>query len=113
MSYESGIDSVARFDASIEIFGDTKTIKVCFDTPYIKGLPTTLNIKETLSGGSYRESTLRRTYEDPYTLEMQELYELFDGNKPTKTTAEDARRDTEIFGMVMKAGMQSYHEGKD
>ena len=65
VAYESGVDQVARFDASIEIFGDAKTVKVCSDTPFVKGLPTTMIVKETLLDGSYRDSTTRRTYEEP------------------------------------------------
>ena len=104
VSYESGIDSVPRFDAAIEIFTQDKTVKICYDTPYIKGLPTTMFIREKLLDGSYRESTTRRTYEDPYTLEFKELYAVVTEGKPIKTTPADARKDVEIFGMIMRAG---------
>ncbi|KAG8161322.1 hypothetical protein KVR01_009586 [Diaporthe batatas] len=103
VAYESGVDQVARFDASIEVFGDTKTVKVCIDTPFVRGLPTTMIVKETLPDGSYRESTIRRTYEDPFLLELQEMYKwVTEGNIP-KTTPADARNDLEILGMLMKA----------
>ncbi|OBT88511.1 hypothetical protein VE02_03498 [Pseudogymnoascus sp. 03VT05] len=104
VSYESGIDGVPRFDASIEVFGENKTVKVVFDTPYVKGLPTNMHIREKLEDGTYRESVIRRTYEDAYTLEMKELYAFAALGKPAKTTAVDARQDLEIFGMIMKAG---------
>ncbi|KAI9685586.1 MAG: hypothetical protein M1822_004444 [Bathelium mastoideum] len=103
VAYESGVDQVARFDASIEIFGDTKTVKVCIDTPFIKGLPTTMVIKDSLPDGSYRESTIRRTYKDPFTLELKEVYEWIVDGKAPKTGAADARQDLEILGMLMKA----------
>lgn len=103
VSYESGIDQVPRFDASIEVFGDTKTVKVCIDTPFVKGLPTIMEIREALPDGSYRESKIRRTYEDPYTLEMREVYSWVVDGKTPKTTATDARNDIEILGMVIKA----------
>jgi predicted dehydrogenase len=104
VSYESGVDQVPRFDDSIEVFGDEKTVKVCIDTPFVKGLPTTMVIKEALSDGSYRESHIRRTYEDPFTLEFQEVHKwLTEGGTP-KTTPLDARQDLEILGMLMKAG---------
>ncbi|KAL9086062.1 MAG: hypothetical protein Q9165_007274 [Trypethelium subeluteriae] len=103
VAYESGVDQVARFDASIEIFGDTKTVKACIDTPFIKGLPTTMVIKDSLPDGSYRESTIRRTYEDPFTLELKEVYEWVVDGKAPKTGPADARQDLEILGMLMKA----------
>lgn len=103
VAYESGIDQVARFDASIEIFGENKTVKVCIDTPFVKGLPTTMVVKETLQDGSYRESTTRRTYEDPFTLELKEVYEWITAGNSVKTTPADARQDLEILGLLMKA----------
>lgn len=103
VAYESGVDQVPRFDASIEIFGDTKTVKVCIDSPFIKGLPTTMVVKEPLPDGSYRESTTRRTYEDPFMLELKEVYHWVAEGKIPKTTPSDARQDLEILGMLMKA----------
>lgn len=103
VAYESGVDQVARIDASVEIFGDAKTVKVCIDIPFVKGLPTTMIIKETLPDGSYREPTTRRTYENPFTLELQEVYQWVVGGKTPKTSPTDARQDLEILGMLMKA----------
>ncbi|KAL2274455.1 hypothetical protein FJTKL_03209 [Diaporthe vaccinii] len=103
VAYESGVDQVARFDASIEVFGDTKTVKVCIDTPFVRGLPTTMVVKETLPDGSYRESTIRRTYEDAFLLEQQEMYKWVTEGKVPKTTPADARLDLQILGMLMKA----------
>lgn len=60
-------------------------------------------VKESLPDGSYRESTVRRTYEDPYTLELKEVYEWIVNGKTPKTTPTDARNDVEILGMLMKA----------
>ncbi|KAH7109409.1 hypothetical protein B0J11DRAFT_474504 [Dendryphion nanum] len=103
VAYESGVDQVARFDASIEIFGDTKTVKMCIDTPFIKGLPTTMVVKDSLPDGSYRESTIRRTYEDPFTLQLKEVYDWVVYGKTIKTGPTDARQDLQILGMLMKA----------
>ena len=60
-------------------------------------------IKESLQDGSYRESTIRRTYEDPFMLELQEVYQWVTKKKTPKTTPADARKDLEILGMLMKA----------
>jgi hypothetical protein len=106
VTYESGIDDVPRFDAHIEVYSLTKTVRVNVDTPYIKGLPVTMSINENVDG-TYRESTIRRTYEDPYTLEMKELYKMVVDRVQPKTSAEDALHDLEIFQMIMKAGARS------
>ncbi|KAF8538161.1 hypothetical protein BDD12DRAFT_843685 [Trichophaea hybrida] len=109
VTYESGFDDVPRFDAHLEIFGRKKTVKVQYDTPYVKGLPVVLTVREAVGGdkGAYQERTVRRTYEDPYTLELKELWEMVVNGKDVKTTAEDARKDLEVFGMVVRAGFSN------
>jgi hypothetical protein len=54
--------------------------------------------------GAYKESTIRKTYEDPYTLEMKKLWKMVVEDKAVKTTAEDALQDLELFSMIMKHG---------
>lgn len=60
-------------------------------------------VKETLPDGSYKESTTRRTYEDPFMLELKEVHQWVAEGKIPKTTPSDARQDLEILGMLMKA----------
>lgn len=102
--YESGIHEVPIFDAFIEVFSRTKRVKVKYDTPFVKGLPITMTVLEDVDGsGALKETTIRKTYEDAYTLEMRELYALMTEGKSVKTTVEDAGKDLEIFQMIMKA----------
>ncbi|KEF55558.1 uncharacterized protein A1O9_08308 [Exophiala aquamarina CBS 119918] len=103
VTYESGIDDIPRFDAHIEVYSMKKSVRVVYDTPYIKGLPVTLLVREN-EDGTYKESVVRKTYEDPYTLEMKELYDMVANGKSVKTTAKDAKEDLKIFQMIMKAG---------
>lgn len=102
--YESGINSVPLFDAHIEVYTDNKIVRVNYDTPYVKGLPTTITIKEKVEGTeTYQERTLRPTYEDSYTVEFREWYKCMREGKPVKTTIADARQDLDIFKMLMQA----------
>ncbi|RMD42582.1 hypothetical protein DV735_g2560, partial [Chaetothyriales sp. CBS 134920] len=89
VSYESGIDNIPRFDAHLEIYGADKTIRVQYDTPYVKGLAVTMHVCEN-DNGAYKETMIRKSYEDPYTLEMKTFWKMaVEGERP-KTTAEDA-----------------------
>ncbi|KAI5820852.1 hypothetical protein BZA77DRAFT_49503 [Pyronema omphalodes] len=108
VTYESGFDEVPRFDAHIEIFGKKKTVKVIYDTPYVKGLPVTMVVRESVEGDekAFQERTIRRTYEDPYTLEMLELWEMIVHNKPVKTTLADARKDLLLNKMIVQAAQK-------
>ncbi|GAA6025563.1 hypothetical protein JCM8202_001243 [Rhodotorula sphaerocarpa] len=101
-TYETGIDNIADFDAHIEVIGDGKRLKLRYDTPYVKGLPISLEIKERDEHGHYVERTIRPTYEDAYTLEWKSFYASVMEGTPVKTTPKDAAQDLDIFDMIMK-----------
>lgn len=112
--YESGIHGVPIFDAFIEVFSKSKQVKIKYDNPYIKGLPITMTVREDVDGnGSLKETTILKTYEDPYTLEMRELYALAMEGKKVKTTVEDAAMDLKIFQMIMQAGAAQLVQKRD
>ncbi|KAF7552332.1 hypothetical protein G7Z17_g4403 [Cylindrodendrum hubeiense] len=104
--YESGIIDVPRFDCHIEIYSREKIVRVEYDTPYVKGLPVTMTIREKLDsakGDGYQERTVRKTYEDPFTLEFLEFYHCATKKKCPKTSAVDAREDLDFIKMIMQA----------
>jgi predicted dehydrogenase len=105
VSYESGIDEVPRFDAHIEIDSTKKTVRVQYDSPYVKGLPITMHIEENVDG-TFKKTMVRKTYEDTYTLEMKEFYEAVTEGKQIKTTAEDAKNELKIFQMIVQASQR-------
>ncbi len=94
------MDRQRRFDAHIEVYGEHKSVRVQYDTPYIRHMPTTLVIHETV-GDSYRESISRPTYKDPYTHELEYFYDVVTNGTEPKTTPEDYREDLEIFRMII------------
>ena len=105
--YESGINSVPVFDAHIEIYTNTKIVRINYDTPYVKGLPTTITIRERVEGtDTYEERTVRPTYEDSYTIEFKEWHQCITQGRASKTTIDDARKDLDIFKMLMQASFQ-------
>ena len=105
--YESGINSVPIFDAHIEIYSEDKIVRVNYDTPYIKGLPTTMTVRERTLGPRnevcYQERLVRTTYEDSYTIQFKEWYDCIVNGKTPKTTIADARQDLDIFKMLMQS----------
>lgn len=113
--YESGINEIPVFDASIEVFSATKIVKVTYDTPYIKGLPITMTVREKVDGrpGSeshgFSETTIRRTFEDAYMLEFDAFYQCVVNQTAPKTSVLDAREDLDIIKMILKAGERTYN----
>ena len=106
---ETGVDEQVRFDAHIEVYGVTRSIRIQYDTPYIRHLPTTMVVNETV-GDAYRESVTRPTYKDPYTHELEVFHQVVTEGLIPKTSPEDFTEDLRLFRMIidaLKDGMTS------
>jgi len=102
VTFETGIDHNRRFDAHIQVYGENKEIRVQFDTPYIRQLPTRLFLTET-RGESFEERVIRPTFTDAYTMELLYFHEVVTHNAQPKTTAEDFLHDLDLFNMIIDA----------
>lgn len=100
--FECGVDEQVRFDAHLEVYGTTRSIRVQYDTPYIRHLPTTLVICET-QGETIRETVTRPTFKDPYTHELEVFHHVVTTGTPPKTTPEDFQQDLRLFRMIVDA----------
>lgn len=102
VTYETGMDQQGRFDAHVEVYSSRKSVKVQYDTPYIRHLPTKLHVSET-EGEAYKETVIRPTLTDPYTLELKYLHDVIIRDVAPKTTPEDSKDDLRVFKMIMEA----------
>lgn len=107
---ETGGDQQARFDAHIEVYGESTSLRVQSDTPYIRHLPTTLTVESTV-GDRFTIEHIRPTYTDPYTFELIALHDAIGNGGPIKTTAEDFMLDLELFREIIEAIRRSEGEG--
>ena len=105
-TFETGVDNQRRFDAHIEVYGDSKAVKVQYNTPYIRHLPTTLEISETV-GEEYKESVSRPSFKDAYTVELEYFYDIITKGIAPKTTPEDFKEDLKLFKMIIEALMKN------
>jgi predicted dehydrogenase len=107
VTYESGLNNVAVFDAHIEVYTQNKIVRVNYNSPYVKGLPTTMTVREQTTGPRgepcYQERTVRSTYEDAYTVELREWHDCITSGRTAKTSIEDAREDLDIVKMLMQS----------
>ncbi|WYZ44977.1 hypothetical protein EsH8_VIII_000293 [Colletotrichum jinshuiense] len=99
--YETGIDSVPRFDSQVAVFGENKSVSICYDTPFVKGLGITVEIDEFNEHGEKTHRSLQTSYEDAYTAELREWYETVVNGKEIKTSAKDSLEDLKLFKMMM------------
>ncbi len=103
---ETGSDGQRRFDAHLEVLGTSRSVKVQYDTPYIRHLPTTLELS-CEEGDRHVETVIRPTYKDPYTHELEELYEVVVNGQQPKTSVEDSLEDLHLFGQIIEAMRES------
>jgi predicted dehydrogenase len=102
VTYETGIDNIRRFDAHIEVYGNNKSLKVQYNTPYMRHLPTTLLVNET-NEEAYNETAIRPTFKDAYTCQFEYFYDVVVNDLTPKTTPEDAKEDLQLFRMLIEA----------
>jgi predicted dehydrogenase len=99
---ETGVDEQVRFDAAIEVYGPSKSVRVQYDSPYIRHLPTTLVIEET-SGEAFTRRVVRPTYKDPYTHELEYFHDVVTRGLAPKTTPEDFIQDLRLMHEIVLA----------
>lgn len=102
VTYETGVDDQLRFDAHIEVYGASGSMKVQYDTPYVRHFPTVLEIERT-DGDSYERSVVRPHLKDPYTHELEYFHEVVTTGGAPKTTPEDYVEDMELFIDIIRA----------
>ena len=76
VTYETGVDEQLRFDAHIEVYGDTASMRVQYDTPYIRHLPTTLVVERDAWATPTTRACRRPHLKDPYTHELEYFHEI-------------------------------------
>jgi predicted dehydrogenase len=101
VSYETGVDEQLRFDAHLEVFGDSASFRVQYDTPYVRHFPTTLEIERT-EGDAITRSVRRPHLKDPYTHELEYFHEVATTATTPKTGAEDFVADLDLFAELVR-----------
>jgi predicted dehydrogenase len=95
--FDTGVDNIPRFDASLEVFGTDKVIKVVYDTPYVRNLPIRLLVKTANGAGGVQEEAILPAWGDPFVAEWEAFYRSIQTGEPPKTGPDDFRLDLELF----------------
>ena len=101
VTYETGVDDQLRFDAHLEVYGATGSMRVQYDTPYVRHFPTTLVLEQTV-GETYERTVLRPHLKDPYTHELEYFHDVVTRGRMPKTTPEDYVEDMELFLEIIR-----------
>lgn len=99
--YEAVIDDVSRFDAGIEVLTQTQHFRMNYDTPYIRNLPTRLEIT-TSSDTATGTEIVGPVYEDPFRIELGAFFDSVTTGAPNRTSLEDSLLDLRLFAEVAR-----------
>ncbi len=99
--YEIVIDNIARVDAYVEIMSEYQSMKLHYDTPYIRNLPTKLEIQK--SSENNNEHIIKGPYySDPFQKELLHFYDVITNNASVQTTLEGAIADIQMAEQIVE-----------
>lgn len=100
VTYEYLVDDVARFDAGFEIYGRSAAMKLAFETPYVRNLPTTLTIQQSTADANAGIS-IGPSYKDAFTAELEAFHDAIANGGPNHTPIVDSIADFDIFSAII------------
>lgn len=100
-NYDAVVDDLGLFDAMIEVRSNTKRVRIIYDTPYIRSLPTRLEITEASPSGPVNR-TLDPLYADAFSNELAVFHRhILDGTQP-ETDLADSRLDLALMAKAIE-----------
>jgi predicted dehydrogenase len=100
--FDTGVDTLPRFDANLEVFGEKKYVRVQYDTPYVLNLPIRLFVSEPIGDHGLSEEMVHPTWGDAFVAEWQAFYTNIDKQRTPKTSLADYRQDLLLFQAMMQ-----------
>jgi predicted dehydrogenase len=100
--FETGVDNIPRFDAHLEVFAERKTIRVQYDTPYVRNLPIRVFTTEANGQGGVTTTDAHPAWGDPFVAEWKAFYNNVTENRLPKSGPEDFLLDLELFTQMVQ-----------
>lgn len=97
--YEAVIHDVARFDSAIEVLTRDRHFRINFDTPYVRNLPTRLEVTTSDEVATGTE-IVGPFYQDAFRLELDAFHEAVANGRRPKTTLADSLADLELLAEI-------------
>ena len=95
--FDTGVDTLARFDCNLEVFGKHKYVRVEYDTPYIMNLPIRLFVSEPNGEHGVAEQQVHPAWGDPFVNEWVAFSDNVTCKQTPKTSIADYRQDLVLF----------------
>ncbi|TPM30891.1 Gfo/Idh/MocA family oxidoreductase [Mesorhizobium sp. B2-3-4] len=104
--YDAVVDDLGLFDAMIEVRSNTRRVRIIYDTPYIRSLPTRLEVTEAGPLGPVTKS-FGPLYGDAFSNELETFHRhIQEGTRPLTDLA-DSRRDLALMAGIIEKMKQS------
>jgi predicted dehydrogenase len=100
--FEVGVDDIPRYDTHIEIFGARQVLRLRWDVPYVRNLPTTLSVLEADDRGGFSERTVMPEWGDPFVAEWLAFHHCVTTREQPGASAADFRHDLDLFGEMVR-----------
>jgi predicted dehydrogenase len=101
--FEVGVDEIPRYDTHIEIYGARHVLRVRWDVPYVRNLPTTISILEADDRGGFSERTSMPEWGDPFVAEWRAFHHSVTTREQPTASAADFRHDLDLFGEMVRS----------
>jgi predicted dehydrogenase len=102
-TFETGMDRIPRFDCHIEVYSDDRVVRLEYDTPYVRNLPTRVSVVEANGSGGVRETRTQPTWGDAFVTEWKAFHRSVTEGIPPRVSARDFRLDLELFIEMARA----------
>jgi predicted dehydrogenase len=95
--FAAGFDRIPRVDATIEVFGERRVVRVRFDASHVRNLPVRVTVTDATPTGGVEERTIHPGWGDPFVEEWRAFHAHVIGGTEPKTSPADFREDLELF----------------
>ena len=104
--YDAVVDDLGLFDAMIEVRSNTRRVRIVYDTPYIRSLPTRLEVTDAGPLGPVTK-TFGPLYGDAFSNELETFHRhIQEGTRPLTDLA-DSRRDLALMAEIIERMKES------
>jgi predicted dehydrogenase len=95
--FETGVDRIPRFEAYLQVNTPTETLRVDYDTPYIRHLPARLTTLSASEPAGFTRAEGFPTRNDSFVAEWRAFHANIVNRARPKTSIADARQDLVLF----------------
>ena len=100
--FSSGSDNIPRYDTWLQVWGDALSVRVDYDTPFVRNLPITLTVSESADGLNHTRSVRQPGWGDAFSEEWRAFHASVTTGSQPKASPQDFRQDLQLFAEMIQ-----------